>query len=128
MARMKILTSHEEAEFESPPKFNSAERKRFFAISAAFQELLESPRTTQTNKVCFLVTLGYFKAQRKFFARQFIQTDIEFVAHQIGINGHQVSIETYDKTTFLRHQRLILQHFGYQAFDEMARAFTCTEV
>ncbi|MEI7995934.1 MAG: hypothetical protein WCH01_13640 [Methylococcaceae bacterium] len=72
MARMKILTSHEEAEFELPPKFNSVERKRFFAISTAFQELLESPRTTPTNKVCFLVTLGYFKARRKFFARQFI--------------------------------------------------------
>lgn len=34
MARMKILTSHEEAEFELPPKFNSVERKRFFVISA----------------------------------------------------------------------------------------------
>ena len=33
MARMKILNSHEEAEFESPPKFNSAERKRFFSVS-----------------------------------------------------------------------------------------------
>jgi Domain of unknown function (DUF4158) len=71
MARMKILTRHEEAEFESPPKFNNAERKRFFSVSSAFQELLESPRTTATNKVCFLVTLGYFKARRKFFARQF---------------------------------------------------------
>jgi hypothetical protein len=128
MARMKILTSYEEAEFELPPKFNSAERKRFFAISAAFQELLKSPRTTPTNKVCFLVTLGYFKARRKFFARQFIQTDIEFVANQVGINILETSIENYSKETYIRHQRLILQHFGYQAFDEMARAFTCTEV
>ena len=57
-----------------------------------------------------------------------IQTDIEFVAHQVGINGQEVSIETYDKATFLRHQELILQHFGYQAFDEMARAFTIAEI
>jgi hypothetical protein len=128
MARMKILTSHEEAEFELPPKFNSVERKRFFSVSTAFQELLESPRTTPTNKVCFLVTLGYFKARRKFFARQFIQTDIEFVAHQVGINVLEISIENYSKETYTRHQRLILQCLGYQAFDEMARAFTCTEV
>lgn len=128
MARMKILTSHEEAEFESPPKFNSAERKRFFAFSSVFQEMLESPRTTPTNKVCFLVTLGYFKARRKFFARQFIQTDIEFVAHQVGINLLEVSVENYDKATYLRHQRLILQHFGYQAFDELAHAFIRSEI
>jgi len=32
MARMKILTRHEEVEFESPPKFNSVERKRFFKV------------------------------------------------------------------------------------------------
>jgi TnpA family transposase len=127
---MKILTRHEEAEFESPPKFNSAERKRFFAISAAFQELLESPRTTPTNKVCFLVTLGYFKARRKFFARQFSfsQTDIEFVAHQVRVNPLEVSVANYSKVTYLRHQELILQHFGYQAFDELARAFIRSEI
>jgi hypothetical protein len=128
MARMKILTSHEAAEFETPPKFNNAERKRFFSISTAFQEFLESPRTTATNKVCFLVTLGYFKAQRKFFARQFIQSDIEFVANQVGINPLDVSIESYSKVTYLRHQELILRHFGYQAFDDMALAFTRSEI
>jgi hypothetical protein len=122
MARMKILTSHEEAEFESPPKFDSAERKRFFTISTAFEELLESPRTTATNKICFLVTLGYFKAQRKFFARQFIQSDIEFVANQVGINPLEVSIESYSKVTYLRHQELILRHFGYQAFTVISAA------
>lgn len=128
MARMKILTRYESAEFDSPPKFNSADRKRFFTISAAFQELLESPRTTPTNKICFLVTLGYFKAQRKFFARQFIQSDIEFVANQVGINLLDVNIESYSKVTYLRHQDLILQHFGYEAFDEMARDFTKAEI
>lgn len=29
MARMKILTRHEEDEFETPPKFSGAERKQF---------------------------------------------------------------------------------------------------
>jgi hypothetical protein len=108
MARMKIFNSLEEAEFESPPNFNSVERKRFFTLSAAFQEFLESPRTTPTNKVCFLVTLGYFKARRKFFARQFVQTDIEFVTHQVGAKLLEVSVENYDKATYLRHQRLIV--------------------
>ncbi len=42
MARMKILTRHEEAEFDSPPKFSSAERKRFY-----FSE----------QDLCFMMTL-----------------------------------------------------------------------
>jgi hypothetical protein len=50
---------------------------------------------TPINKVCFLVVAGYFKARRKFFARQFHQTDIEYVARQIGINPFEVFIESY---------------------------------
>jgi TnpA family transposase len=127
MARMKILTRYEVAEFESPPKFNSTERKQFFSVSQAINELLAILRTP-TNQVCFLILVGYFKAKRKFFGQQFSQLDVEFVAHQVGVNSSDVNIESYSRETYIRHQRLILQHFGYQAFDEMARAFTCTEV
>jgi TnpA family transposase len=127
MARMKILNSHEEVEFESPPKFNSVERRRFFSVSLAINGLLESLRTP-TNQVCFLILVGYFRAKRKFFTRQFFQADIEFVAHQLAVNPQNVHVENYSKVTYLRHQGLILQHFGYQAFDEMARAFTLAEI
>ncbi len=119
MARMKILTSHEVAEFESPPKFNSAERKQFFSISQAINELLAILRTP-TNQVCFLILVGYFKAKRKFFGQQFSQLDVDFVAHQVGVNSSDVNIESYSRETYIRHQRLILQHFGYQAFDELS--------
>jgi hypothetical protein len=85
MAKMKIFNSLEEAEFESPPKFNSIERKHFFATSIVINELLENLRTP-TNKVCFLVALGYFKARRRFFYRKFMPADIEFVANQLGVN------------------------------------------
>src|SRR5438309_10715963 len=70
MARMKIFNTLEEAAFESPPEFNSGERKRFFSLSLLLKESQASLRTP-TNKVCFLVAAGYFKARRKFFARQF---------------------------------------------------------
>ena len=65
------------------------------------------------NKVCFLVVAGYFKARRKFFARQFHQTDIEYVARQIGVDPSEVFIESYSKDTYARHQRAILSYFGY---------------
>lgn len=82
MARMKIFNSMEKEVFESPPLFDSAERKRFFSLSLMLNHSMATLRTP-TNKVCFMVTAGYFKARHKFFARQFRQTDIEYVARQI---------------------------------------------
>ncbi len=102
MARMKILTSHEAAEFESPPKFNSAERKQFFSVSQAINQLLAILRTP-TNQVCFLILVGYFKAKQKFFGQQFSQLDVEFVAHQVGVSLLDVNVENYDRATYLRY-------------------------
>jgi hypothetical protein len=111
MARMKVFNTLEQEAFEAAPRFNGAERKRFFALSVTLNDSLESLRTP-TNKVCFLVAAGYFKARRKFFARQFRPADIEFVARQIGVNASEVQLDSYSKETYARHQRLILSHFG----------------
>jgi len=120
MARMKIFNTLEEEAFESPPVFNSAERKRFFTLPLMLEDSMVNLRTP-INKVCFLVVAGYFKARRKFFARQFHQTDIDYVAHQIGVNPSEVFIESYSKETYARHQRAILSYFGYSPFDEAAK-------
>lgn len=127
MAKMKIFNSLEEAEFESPPKFNSVERKHFFATSAAINQLLENLRTP-TNKVCFLVSLGYFKARKRFFARQFVASDIQFVANQLKLNLSDIHLETYSKETCSRNQFLILQHFGYSEFDQQAKEISLIEI
>ena len=65
---------------------------------------------------------GYFKARRKFFAGQFRQTDIGYVARQIGVNPADVCIGAYSKETYARHQRAILGYFGCSPFDEAAKA------
>jgi hypothetical protein len=127
MARMKIFNALEEVAFESPPLFNSEERKRFFYLSSVLNNTMADLRTP-TNKVCFLVVAGYFKARRKFFARQFQQTDIEYVARQIGVNIGNVHINAYNKETYARHQGLILNHLGYSPFDEAAKIFTTSEL
>jgi len=127
MARMKIFNTLEEEAFESPPVFNSAERKRFFSLPLMLKDSMENLRTP-TNKVCFLVTAGYFKARRKFFARQFHQADIEFVAHQVGVNPVEVRVDTYDRITYFRHQRVILNYFAYSPFDEAAKTLITNEI
>jgi len=75
-----------------------------------------------------VVTAGYFKARHRFFARQFHQTDIAYVASQIGIQINDVDTEVYDKATYLRHQRVILDYFGFSPFDSAARAFAKHEI
>jgi hypothetical protein len=127
MPRMKILNSLEREAFESPPLFNSTERKRFFSLPLIFNDTMEGLRTP-TNKVCFIVTAGYFKARRKFFAKQFRLPDIEFVARQLGLNAGDVHLSTYDKQTYARHQRLILDYFGFSPFDAEARGFMAKEI
>lgn len=127
MPKMRIFNRLEEIEFESIPKFNSAERKQFFTVSKAIEDLLEK-LGTPTNKVCFLVTIGYFKARRRFFARQFRQVDIDFVAAKMGINPLEIHLKTYSRETYARHQRFILEHLGYSSFNEVAKKFAVNEI
>ena len=122
MARMKIFNAMEEEAFESPPVFNNEERKQFFSLSLMLGAVgLRTP----TNRVCFLAVAGYFKARRKFFARQFHQADIEYIAHQIGENPADVHTGEYSKFASARHQHLILNHFGCRPFD---LSFTANEI
>jgi Domain of unknown function (DUF4158)/Resolvase, N terminal domain/Tn3 transposase DDE domain len=127
MARMKIFNTLEEEAFESPPVFNSAERKQFFSLPLKLKSLMADLRTP-TNKVCFLAAAGYFKARRKFFAQQFHLADIEYIARQIGENPADVHTETYSKFARARHQRVILSHFGCAPFDAAATTATTNEI
>ena len=127
MPRLKIFTTLEEDAFESPPLFTGAERKQFFSLPLLLKDPLTILRTP-TNKVCFLVAAGYFKARHKFFARQFHPGDIAYVARLIGVDPSGVCIEDYSKETYARHQRLILRYFGFGPFDEAAITFAAGEI
>jgi len=127
MARMKIFNTLEEEAFDSPPVFNSAERKQFFSLPMMLKDSMVDLRTP-TNKVCFLVAAGYFKARRRFFSRQFHLEDLEYIARQIGENPAEILAETYSKFACSRHQSIILSHFGCNPFDEAAKKFIASEI
>src|ERR1022692_2785525 len=103
MARMKIFNTLEEEAFESPPVFNSAERKQFFSLPLTLKNLMVDLRTP-TNKVCFLAAAGYFKARRKFFPQRFHRANIKSVARQMGEKPPDVPPKTYSKFARARHQ------------------------
>ncbi len=127
MPKMKIFNSLEKEAFDSPPVFNSVERKQFFPLSLLLKDSIADLRTP-TNKVCFLVAAGYFKARRRFFARQFHQADLEYVARQIDLNPASIHIGAYDRATSTRHQSIILSHFGCSPFNKAAKNIAATEI
>ena len=127
MAKMKIFSVSEKNTFESPPVFNSIERKQVFDLPLTLTQAINNLKTP-TNKVCFLATFGYFKTRHRFFARQFHKKDLKFIAKKIGVNLDEVQLEIYSKATYRRHQSIILNYFGCSPFNEQAMTFTQTEI
>src|SRR6516225_7856692 len=83
MPRMKILNAVEQEAFESPPVFNSVQRKAYFDFPLALRHLAASLQAP-THRLGFLLSSAYFKATKKFFAPpDFRRHDIEYVATQL---------------------------------------------
>ncbi|MEZ6101488.1 MAG: Tn3 family transposase [Pirellulaceae bacterium] len=127
MPRMRILTPTEQAQFDEPPDFSSVERKRFFDITPRVREILHSLRSPE-NQVGFVVTLGYFKATKRFFARQFRSTDIEYVSRYLGFLPQLFDADDYNEGTFRHHQKLIRELLGFRRFDEDAKELVIREI
>ncbi|HQZ60610.1 MAG TPA: DUF4158 domain-containing protein, partial [Acinetobacter sp.] len=124
---MKIFNTLEQATFDTPPVFNSTERKQFFALPLMLQDAMAGLRTP-TNKVCFLAAVGYFKARRKFFARNVNSADIDYIARQLNLSIADVDITSYTKFACIHHQRIILDYFGCRPFDATTMAFAKSEI
>ena len=128
MPRMRILNTIEQEAFETPPLFNSTQRRQYFDVPLSIQRLAASLRTP-TNQLCFLLSCGYFQATKQFFpVRTFHPHDIEYVAARVGLSPDAVAIDSYDKQTLARHQQLILKFHAFRAFDQKARAFLAAEI
>ncbi len=127
MPRMKIFSDVEKNVFDNPPIFNHAERKQFFDLSPGVVGMVDTIRTP-TNKACFLVTFGYFKAARKFFARKIHPIDVTYVARKLEIPVNQIHTDRYDEGTYRRHQKIILAYFGFQSFDREAEEIIVKEI
>jgi hypothetical protein len=86
MSRMNILNSAEREAFESPPPFNSVQRKQYFDFPSALRRLAADLRSA-THQLGFLLSSGYFKAAKRFFPPStFRPRDIEYVAHELGLS------------------------------------------
>jgi hypothetical protein len=125
MTKIKILNKQDIEAFNSPPRFNSQDRLLYFILSDWEKGVLETFRSP-SNKVAFILQLGYFKATKQFFNhKQFCETDIIYISKKLNIRD--VDLSVYNKGSFTKHKSIILSHFGYMPFDRVSRELLIKE-
>jgi len=112
-----VLNRQHIKEFELPPIFSDEERGRFFDLPQWAYNVIETLKT-QTNKVGFILQLGYFRATNKFFSsKDFHSIDIAYVARFLEILENNIHLNTYERTSYERHHAIILENLGYSKFN-----------
>ena len=113
---IKILSKQSWESFDNPPDLSSKDRKRVFSIH---KWVLETIKTfpNPTNKVGFVLQLGYFRAVNKFYRKsKFKQNDIEYVSRSLNLKKESVNVSDYKYTTSERHQEVILEEMEFRKF------------
>lgn len=119
MTLISVLSKAEAKEFDEPPVFNSIDRKRFYNLNVILHNTIDKLRTP-TNKVCFLTSYGYFKAQKRFYDGRFQEQDINYACRILNIDMNLVSLRSYSRKIRLDHQLLIMNILGYSHFNNSA--------
>jgi len=128
MPRMNILSTSEKDEFDTPPIFNSASRKKFFDLSADIMEEVTKLRTP-ANKIAFVLAYGYFKAGKRFFSpKRHHRSDIEYVSRKLGFAPDLFNPAAYPQRTAHYHQALILTLSGFKVWNTDTENFIYQEI
>ena len=127
MPQMSVLNAEEKQAFDSPPVFNSVQRKQYFDVTPRIASKLATLKSP-TNQVCFLVAAGYFKAAKQFFDKRFYDHDIEYAAKTLGAFPELIDPESYDERTYRRHQQFIRELFGFDKWDNEAKNLVADEI
>ena len=110
MTKLAILSSNERLKFDYPPKFDVDERALYFSLTRAELNLVQELRSP-INKVGFILQLGYFKVNGKFYAtEQFRHQDINYVINMLGLGSADPNIDlsSYQKKIPTDHRKKIL--------------------
>jgi TnpA family transposase len=125
---MRILSASEQETFDKPPLFDHKQRKQFFSFPKALLDIARRLRTPN-GQIGFLLLCGYFKATKRFFLPQdFHKRDVEVVAKILGLSACNFTFADYVKTTKIRHQKSILEFYGFKPFDSKAESTIAIEI
>ena len=85
MTQLHFLSVAEKRKFDLPPVFTHKQRPAYFAVTDEIRRTLSALRS-DTNKIGFLLQLGYFRHSGRFFEKNtFRQRDIKYLKKQLNI-------------------------------------------
>jgi hypothetical protein len=119
MTQLMILTTSEQKTFDRPPVLNSDERHIYFNIAPDVRSTLNRIKTP-ANKVGFLLQLGYFRANARFYqATLFHRRDVKYITKLLKLDV--VDLTPYTDTVPRRHRQRIRSLLNWQDVDAAAR-------
>ncbi len=118
MTQLSILTASEQKKFDHPPVFNNDERYIYFGITPEIRLSLARIKTP-TNKVGFLLQLGYFRANARFYqASMFYRRDISYIKRLLKLDD--IDLTQYTDTVPRRHRQRVRSLLNWQNIDTAA--------
>ena len=125
MSTVQILTPTEIRNYESPPRFDSFNRKKFFALPIDLMKEAQTLRTS-SGKIAFVLQTGYFRAAKRFFGSRFYESDIAFVAGRLAL-PNPVSLEI-PKQNLTRNRKIIAEFFGFRTLTKIDKEQLILEI
>ena len=128
MPRMQILTVSEQKTFDAPPVFSHVERDSFFQVSEHLDAILATLRNP-INRVALVLTVGYFRATKRFFTPPFDPIDVAYVTKRLAYTPEEIDFDAYDaKASANRHRKLTLDYLGFRPFNAQVRQEMAQEI
>ncbi len=106
--------------YNSPSNFDAKERVVFFKFDLEALKIIGN-LSNPTNMLGFILQLGYFKANGKFFLPHgFRVKGIEHVSKFIHIKQEEICLKTYQKRILQEHKEKILKLLRWESFAQLA--------
>ncbi len=123
MARREYLSPEERTRFDTPPALTLYQRPLLVDLPAWAETYLDATQTP-TNKVGFLLQLGYFRVTTRFYSSGLFPFEVvDWLTRQLRLDPNGIDLFTYSTSrTAYRHREEILLRLGYVAFDAPHRA------
>ena len=116
MANKEFISQQARKRFEEPPQLSETERSSLLVIPP-WAKLAIDQVPSPSNKVGFILQLGYFRLMGRFFhPKTYPQKDIDFIVQKFSGDPNEVDIDEYKPTSCYRHREIILQGFGFKAY------------
>jgi Tn3 transposase DDE domain/Domain of unknown function (DUF4158) len=128
LSRVRILSSAERQTYETPPIFEDAQRFLAFDLPDQLIQIGRNMRKPAL-RIGFLLSCAYFGASKRFFSpSDFHVQDVDYVSRLCELSPDIFEAADCTERTGERHQRLILEFYGYRRFDSTVEVFLADEI